>query len=226
MTARQLRIFELILVLTVAFIPAILSSISFLITGEIGSFRQKNNLGYVIWISDAILSIVLLYYVLLRNNKNFGHIGFNLTFTAFDLFIGIALMVVSWFFMAIVSGPIDSISYYLYGHGVTPQNTDFFKIPSVGLILIISIVMPLTEELIVRGFTMTEIFDLTENKKMAVAISVLIQFTYHLYQGVPSAINLLPYFILVSIYFVRTANLNAVVVSHILFDFIGLLMRR
>ncbi len=225
MTARQLRIFELVLVLTVAFLPALLSSIFFLITGDIGG-RQKSILGYTLWLTDGVLSIVLLYYVLLRNNKNFKHIGFNLKFTGYDLFIGFALMAVSWFFMGILSGPMDAISNYFYGHPIVPQNTDFFKIPSVGLIFIISIVIPLTEELIVRGFTMTEIFGLTENKKLAVVISVLVQFSYHLYQGLPSAINLLPYFILVSIYFVRTGNLNAIVISHVLFDFIGLMMRR
>jgi len=226
MTARQVRIFELILVLSVAFLPALIKSITFLITGDIGEQRQMGNIDYVVWVSQAILSIALLFYILLRNNKNFGHIGLNLKFTRQDLLLGLVLMALAWLFSGVLSGSFNSFSPALSDRAAKPQNMDFLKIHSVGLIFIISIVFPLQEELIVRGFTMTEIFGLTENKKLAVTISVLIQFSYHLYQGLPAALLILPYFILVAIYFVRTGNLNAIIISHFLFDFIGLMMRR
>jgi len=46
-----------------------------------------------------------------------------------------------------------------------------------------SLLNPFFEELIVRAYLMTEIMDLTGSAMLAIATSVLLQASYHLYYG-------------------------------------------
>lgn len=59
----------------------------------------------------------------------------------------------------------------------------------------------------------------------AVTISVLIRASYHLYQGVPGLIGIVPMGLLFAIWFVRTRQLWPLIVAHALFDFVGLAAR-
>jgi hypothetical protein len=63
------------------------------------------------------------------------------------------------------------------------------------------------EELIVRGYLMTEIVELGGSGALAVVISVAVQMSYHLYQGCTNGIVLVTIFAVFSIYFWKTRRL-------------------
>jgi membrane protease YdiL (CAAX protease family) len=226
MNTRQLRIFELILVLSIAFLPSLIKSLSFVFTGCIIDYTHLSYLDYVIYITQGVLSIALLFYVLFKNNRNYTDIGLKLKFDWKDLMIGLGLMFFAAFANAILAGLINIVSPDFFRNMANPQNIGFLKTNSIGFLLIIVILIPIVEELIVRGFAMTEIFHLTESKTVAVILSVMIQFSYHLYQGIAPALMLIPIFVVFSIYFVKTGNLNPVIISHILIDIYAVLIKR
>lgn len=223
---RKLRIVELLLILGIAFLPSLIESLNFVITGQITTYSKIGPSEYIIWIAQAVLSIALLFYVLFKNNQSYSTIGLSLKFSGRDLLIGIALMFSAGLANAFFATVINMISPDFVKGATNPQNIDFIKTNYYGWLFIIMLVIPIQEELIVRGFTMTEIFNLTNSKILAIIISVAIQFTYHLYQGIAPAVFMLPYFIIISIYFIRTGNLNPVIYSHILIDLLSLYWKR
>jgi membrane protease YdiL (CAAX protease family) len=220
MTSRQLRIFELVLVLAIGFLPSLVASIAFTFTGNLRDFTNYDSTDYIVWILHGLLSITLMFYILFKNNRNSTDIGLSLKFNWKDLLIGFGLLLFAGALNAVVAGSVHIFFPEFINQASNPKNLGFIKAQYKGFLTIATIIIPLQEELIVRGYTMTEIFYLTDNRILAIIISVAIQFSYHLYQGLASAIFMLPYFILISIYFLRTGNLNPVIFSHILIDLI------
>jgi hypothetical protein len=72
---------------------------------------------------------------------------------------------------------------------------------------------------------MTEVVELTGSSLLAVALSVLVQFAYHLYYGWAGAISLSFSFLTLSLYYARTRRALPIVVAHAFFD-ISALARR
>jgi membrane protease YdiL (CAAX protease family) len=81
----------------------------------------------------------------------------------------------------------------------------------------------LFEELIVRGFLMTEIKRFTGSGLFAVWCSVAVQVSYHFYQGAPLALSHAATFLVFAGYYAKTNRLMPVVVAHIMSDFMSIL---
>jgi membrane protease YdiL (CAAX protease family) len=220
MTSKQVRIFELVLVLAIGFLPSLIGSIAFMLTGHLRSAANYESVDYIAGISHGVLSITLLFYILFKNNRNYADIGLSLKFSWKDLFVGIGLVLFAGVLYAIIIHLVRIFSPQFVNQSLDPKNLGFINPRYKCFLIIAAFIMPLQEELIVRGFTMSEIYFLTDKRILAIIISVAIQFSYHLYQGIASAIFMLPYFVIISIYFVKTGNLNPVIFSHILIDWL------
>jgi membrane protease YdiL (CAAX protease family) len=83
--------------------------------------------------------------------------------------------------------------------------------------LIYLLVNPWAEELVVRGFLMTEVTALA-GVGTAVIVSTLVQVAYHLYQGWFNATGIAVVFLGFSLYYASTRRLLPVVVAHTLMD--------
>ena len=94
--------------------------------------------------------------------------------------------------------------------------------PSIALIVFI-ILNPWFEELIVRAYTMKEITFLLGKPWLAVAISVGIQSSYHLYQGIPNAILLGVGFTVFAMYYVKSGRIFPVILAHFYADALSIL---
>jgi len=81
---------------------------------------------------------------------------------------------------------------------------------------------PFFEELIVRAYLMTEVQDLTGSSALAILVSVIVQFSYHLYYGWAGAISLSFQFLIFALYYARSRNISPVIVAHGLFDIYGI----
>lgn len=82
---------------------------------------------------------------------------------------------------------------------------------------------PFFEELIVRAYLMAEVIELTGSSTMAVALSVGVQFSYHLYYGWVGAISLSFFFLALALYYVRSRCAFPVIVAHGFLDVYALI---
>jgi membrane protease YdiL (CAAX protease family) len=82
------------------------------------------------------------------------------------------------------------------------------------LTISIVIVNPFFEELIVRGYLMAEVIALGGSRNLAIIISVLVQVSYHIYQGLLRCVAVGAMFLVFSIYFSRTRKIGPVILAH------------
>ena len=82
---------------------------------------------------------------------------------------------------------------------------------------------PFFEELVVRAYLMTEITELTGSTVWAFILSVVVQFSYHLYYGWAGAISLSFQFLVFALYYAHSRRALPVVLAHDFFDVYGML---
>jgi membrane protease YdiL (CAAX protease family) len=101
---------------------------------------------------------------------------------------------------------VDHVGHYLFGGGIT-----------FGLMLF-QFLNPFCEELIVRGYVMTELKQLTNSVSKPVLFSTLLQTSYHFYQGVPLALSYAATFLVFSVYYSKTNRLAPIILAHLYCD--------
>lgn len=219
--SNRLRWLELGLVSAVAFTQPILSSTFILRHGTdmlgptaFGPFRWTSGL------LGEIIALCLLWYVLKQSGRNFRVLGLSLSLRAFALGIPVAL---GGLVAYAVGGTVfQLIHMLLYGKfAVATSAKEIFRSGVSLFALPYFLLTPFFEELIVRGYVMTETAEITGSAALAVAISVLLQTSYHLYYGWIGAASLAFVFLAFAIYYSRTRLLLPVVVAHSMFDLYG-----
>lgn len=218
---RGLRVFGLCIVLAVAFSGFLLSS-TFVFTGsampgpgEMLTYRFVNAL------TIEVVALGLLYYVVLQNGCRLTDLGF--AFRRRDLADGAGLIVGS----AVLTSIAGYFIFWAYQLALKHPATRP-QIPGQGVVSFLTVLLvlvnPFFEELIGRAFTISEIRALGGTRALAVAVSVGLQTSYHLYQGVPYALTTGIMFLLYSIYYIRSGRIVPVIIAHMWSDFAGLIL--
>ena len=88
-------------------------------------------------------------------------------------------------------------------------------------VALVSTVNPLFEEIFVAGYVVTAV-KRQSNVGLAVAVSVAIRVSYHLYQGALGVVMALPMGLVFTLAFARYGRLWPLVIAHALLDFVGL----
>jgi len=224
LTEQNIRIFEVILICTVAFSSSILvSTYSFL--GN-GSGSSSSNSNWVAWdwtirtLREAS-ALGLLWYILMRHGKSFRDLG--LTWKRKDIGWAVILSVVGFLafravYDAIYFAGLTTVSHkaasayvgnILFGGGI------FF------MTILFQFLNPFFEELIVRAYVMTEVKQLTNNTTKAIIISTLLQTSYHFYQGGPVAFGYMAIFLIFSIFYAKTNRITPIILAHLYYDVSG-----
>jgi membrane protease YdiL (CAAX protease family) len=218
-----LRWFELGLVLLIAFGSGVLGSIHVLV----GAPVQSATVTYFRWISAGltdIAALLLLGYVLRRRNLRIRDLGLNwrwghlwrgpaLALGAYIAYYA-TLPIFMWIQRLIVHGvPAGLTARQSFGHATLAMFAAF-------------LLNPWFEELIVRAYLMTEVRELTGSRTLAVALSVTLQTSYHLYYGWAIASSMGTGFLLFSIYYERTRRAVPIVIAHEVLDLLGLIALR
>jgi len=86
------------------------------------------------------------------------------------------------------------------------------------------VVNPIYEESLVRAYLMTEIIYFTRKPWLALIVSVLVQASYHLYQGVVPAISYLGLFGVFAYFYMRTGRIWPVILAHMILDGIAVFL--
>lgn len=216
LTDRQLRIVEVVLVCVLVFGGSILTSI-YSLFGE----RFDSSIGSLRWTNSILRecsALGLLWYVLVRRSKSLADLG--LAWKRTDIPWSFALyfagsIAVSVIYRAIYYSGLTSMSIHrasaavgqhLFGGGVFVST------------LVLQCINPFFEELIVRAYVITEVRGLTNSLAKAIACSVLLQMSYHFYQGIPLAISYGPQFLIWSFYYAKTNRVMPIILAQFYAD--------
>jgi membrane protease YdiL (CAAX protease family) len=90
--------------------------------------------------------------------------------------------------------------------------------------VLVQVVNGFFEELIVRGYLMTEVRRLSGSSLFAILCSVAVQVSYHLYQGGPMALSYVGGFMVLAGYYAKTNRILPPILAHIALDLNSLVM--
>ncbi len=205
--SRRLRVCELALVAGIGFLGSSLSSLHVWWTGAAVA-QYATAFGEVLQILHAGLAIALLAYVLYRQGRGLRAIG--LTVRASDVAWALPLV----FFSDLLDQATTRVLLaYSVHFPPAPQS-----VPS-GLYWLAILPMAAKEELIVRGYLMTAVSELTGSMPFAVFASVVFQSFYHLYQGTPWFFVHLGGFFAFAVFYATTRRITPVILAHAFYNF-------
>jgi membrane protease YdiL (CAAX protease family) len=222
---KNLRALEFGLIFLIVFAPLLAMSIYTVTTGSNLGGSTPGKAFTLSGILTEVSALALLRYVLLRQGRDFRSLG--LWFSWKDILRSVLIIVLGyiaflvWWFsiVAIYRGlgrPLNS----------APQNVEFMSSMLSILGVLFLLLNPFFEELIVRAYVISEVQFFTGSSSLAVLVSVAIQSSYHLYQGVVPALLTTSLFTVFSLYYVRTKRITPVIIAHMFFDFLALAVRR
>ncbi len=226
---RKLRLFETVLVLTVAFGGSLLFSLYAAFSGA--AVEAEAPLGGIArplyGIMGQVTALALLAYVLYRRGSNLAAVG--LSFSWKDVPQSIALAVAAhvaywlWAYLLHYGGSHAGIHPRPGG----PHNMGFLlaspDTAATVLLLLYVLVNPIKEELLIRAFLISEVRWLSGRTALAVLVSVGVQCCYHFYQGAFYALSYAALFLVFSLYYVRTGRIFPVILAHLYFDLAAVL---
>jgi membrane protease YdiL (CAAX protease family) len=218
--AKRLRWFEVFLVLSTALGGSLLNSLYLLHFGP-SAAPQVSSARWLVGLVHEATGLLLLGYVLSRRSLGFKNLGLRWSFR--DLGVGLLVAAVSYAAYILGSMVVHLVHYAFYGSlAAGPTGKDFFAHPGLAA-LPFTLLNPFFEELIVRAYLMTEVFELTGSSLLAASLSVAIQFSYHLYYGWAGAIALSFVFLVLALYYARTRRALPIIVAHGYFDISALI---
>ncbi|MGF2040466.1 MAG: CPBP family intramembrane glutamic endopeptidase [Nostoc sp. CmiVER01] len=223
--SKNIRLIEFLIVIAVAFGSAIFGSVCVQLTGAELYYNEYAKYPMIYWgttIVRQLAIIALVIYLIIRQGRNIKELGFSWLWK--DLIISIVLA-----FMAYIAGIvwwlILSQGYYMIigtKLNIHPNNIEFLKKGINFWSVTAMLINPFYEELIIRCYTIFEVKFLTNSVGLAVFISVIIQSTYHLYQGFVPALLLSAMFAVFSLYYIKWQRIMPVILAHMYFDLIAL----
>lgn len=204
------RWIEFCLVITICFGLFIYTSLAVLVKAP-ASFVHDNAAGLAIVAFELVAAVLAL--VVLRWRGWPLPRTFTVRITWRSTALGVVVIACIYYgymlvFNAAVTGP---------GAGALP-GPSYANVMSLGVLLLVSVINPLFEEVFVSGYIMTALRG--RGVFVALVASVLIRTSYHLYRGVPGILLMVPLGLSFGVIYWRSRNLWPLVVAHGLLDFI------
>jgi membrane protease YdiL (CAAX protease family) len=221
--SQRLRYFELVLVLFVALAGSVVVSIYTVISGvSLFGSNPPPALNFV-GVVQEVAALGVLFYVLFRQGRNARDLG--LTFNWKDLPLSLGLAVVALIAEVVAWQLLYSGYSLVTGHilDTTQKNVEFLTSSFSIWTLILVVINPFFEELIVRAYLISEVQSLTGSALVAVVLSVVLQATYHLYQGAASFVPYAAMFAVFSLYYVQNRRILPVILAHFYFDLLAVI---
>mgnify|MGYP006307018729 CR=1 FL=1 len=217
-TKKRERIIDLLILLAVSWFSLIITSIYVFKTGNIIQYDNMS-FNFAFQIYNKLLSLGVLLYILHKQRRNIKEIG--LSFRLKDILHSILIITLVFITQLLVRIILNPFLGYIDS---TPNNIEFIKTQISFWYILFIFINPWFEELIIRGYLMTEIKLFSKNIYLAVFVSVIIQSIAHLYQGYISVIFLTIMFLIFSIYFAKTKRIFPVILAHLFFDILAMII--
>lgn len=222
-TAREVT--QLALVVWVAFGMSIFHSLGYLVYGATIADGPKDfTWGDEVWgILGKAACLLLLAYVLRVSGRKFSDLG--LKWDSWQCAIALPLIVGCYTLNSVWAAGV---------YGIVEVAIDWpVPHPDIGAhlfgerIRFVSVIGALVngfyEELIVRAYLMTQLERLCRSKLLAIFISVVIQVSYHFYQGTPAALSHVAAFLILACYYSRTRQILPVALAHVFYDLLPMI---
>jgi membrane protease YdiL (CAAX protease family) len=129
------------------------------------------------------------------------------------------------FVVQFVFGFAVVFTYYMENHevlNIASQNIEFLKSNITVWYLLFIIVNAFYEELIFRGYLITEIENL-KNIQLAALVSVVLEASCHLYQGVYAVGGVALDFLIFTLYYIKSRRIMPIILAHMFIDLIALI---
>jgi membrane protease YdiL (CAAX protease family) len=219
---RQGRFMALGLVLAVSFLQFIAASCHYLIVGMPTRTSEQMRFALLNGILLEVTALFLLWFVLRQQGRTWTDIGLNVSL--WDIPQGIGLTIGALCATILPMFFLQLVYLAMAGHYVQARSMRGLLGAGISILSIVFVVInPAFEELIVRAYTMTEIVGIGGSRTLAVLVSVGIQMSYHLYQGLLNCIALTALFAVFSLYFAKTRRITPIILAHFCFDAYALL---
>lgn len=221
--SRHQRVTGLAIVLAVAFMSSVLTSVLRLWGVHFDYPDALIGYRYFFTIVHQLTTLGLLTYVVWQNRQTLADFG--AVFRATDIVYGVLLWIVTDACYRLAFPTILSVCEHSGWHKAPP----YYPSAQLGLGVItycFVVINPVFEEMIVRAFLMSETQALTGSAALAILFSCLLQTSYHLYQGVPYALALGVVFLIFSAYYARTHRILPVIIAHLMMDLSFVLFSR
>ena len=219
--SRAHRCIDLGLVLSVAFAGDILISIYALLHPT--AIQYSN--GRLSWrILQEVIALLLFMVLFKRQGRHLREIGFVFRWTDLPKAFGLvfASFSVMWGMTIAVPYVYFLITLRTFNDIARPSG---LSACSIWLLLPFLLLNPFFEELLVRGYLMTELIDLRKSVLLAAIVSLAVQTSYHLYYGVFGAAMVGCGLSVFVIYYAKSRRLMPVILAHMLWDLTSLLSR-
>ncbi len=219
---RRRRIVALGLVLSVSLTHFIVAAFYYLFHPERSLDRYRTQFGVVGALIAELTSLLVLWFVLTEHKRTWREIGWQPRWM--DIPHGIVLILASGGAARLVTLFFQASFLRYTGHYLQPRTVHGVTGAGISVFTIVFVfVNPLFEELIVRGYAMSELTALGSSRNFAIFVSVLLQMSYHVYQGLVRGIGLTAAFLVFSIYFSRERRIIPIVVAHFWSDVAALI---
>jgi membrane protease YdiL (CAAX protease family) len=214
------RWIDLSLVLMVAFATSILGSIHLAFhPGPI----TYSNIRLVLGILDEGIGLALFLVLFRRQGRRLQNIGFEFRWT--DLPKALGLTVLAFTAMVAMIVTVRHAYFLITLRNLQEGPRSGFSGSSIWLIVPFLILNAFFEEILVRGYLMTELIDLRKSVVSATVISLAVQTSYHLYYGVYGAAMVGCGLAVFAIYYAKSRRLMPVILAHMLWDFTTVLSK-
>ncbi len=209
-------------VLALAFGSSIFTSVVVLSGTRPLAIRTPSNV--LLAIIYEALCLGLLFLVLWNQERRFSSIGFALAASLSDVLHSAVFFFVALLSSGLVYQMIALLHQVVVGRPLRPWDSGHALFGHAGVLAVVFVLLnPFFEELLVRGYLMTEIQERYGGTRLAIVASVGLQTSYHLYQGLANATVLAILFACFALYFSRTKRIVPVILAHMYFDVLALL---
>ena len=220
--APKARLLGLGLVLVVALTEPILGNVAIFLglASKRDALTQQFQLLNMIAIE--VIALAVLWYVMTQQGTRWRDLGCSFKFL--DPLTGLGLAVAGSMASGLAYYIVQIGFYSVTHHYLTPKSLHAlvgYEVSAISLLFVC--INPVFEELIVRAFVMSELKALGVAQWVAIAISIGLQISYHLYQGFLNVLALTAVFTLFSVYYAQKRRIMPVILAHFFYDLYALI---
>lgn len=206
--------------MAVAFANPLLGSLYLLVRPNAYSLNYSNG-RLITAIFEEIIALALFFCLFRRQGRQLRTIGFEFQWT--DILKGLTLVTVAWIVMGLFASAARYLWFIATLQTIPQHYYSKFSLASPWLALPFLFLNPFYEEILVRGYLMTEILDLRGSVLLAMLISLVLQTSYHLYYGVFGALTVGSGLAVLVLYYGKSRRLMPVIFAHCLWDLTALI---
>lgn len=208
---KHLRIWEVVMVCSVAFGGSVLMSLFAFFGHRISGDWGESGVKWMYALLQEVIALGLLSFVLARRGKGLSYLGLQWSWKQ------AAIAPLLWFGSFVAYSIWNPVLTWCWQWQTWHPERVLFTEGISYTTFLFQFINPIFEELIVRAYLMTEVKSLTGSTTLAVVLSVLLQTSYHFYQGGLLALSLGIVFLIFSLYYARTNRILAPMVAHMIF---------